>query len=333
MLVKRISRIDFRAVMAVVVAALSLAFVQTYAASAAAANTLKVSPVRSDVEVKPGESKTVKVLVTNLTDQEVSVKPTVNDFVAGDERGAPALVLDADKFAPSHSLKRFMSPIESITIPAKKSVAVEATINVPKTAKAGGYFGAVRFAPTTPDSGGQVNLSASVASIILATVPGDMTEKLTLTDFDINQGENKRTFFTNSKDIAAAFRFYSTSSVQVAPFGKVSVQKGNEVVYAADFNANTPREMVLPDSARRWDVPLKNVDEFGKYTVSATFTYGAKNQTIDVSKTFWVVPTNILIMFIVGAVLLVGIIGLVIWLIVRARKKSKPSKSVNRGRS
>lgn len=120
-LVKRINKIDFRVITAALAVVLSLVCMQGSPASAATANTLKVSPVRSDVEVKPGESKTIKVLVTNLTDQEVSVQPTVNDFVAGDERGAPALVLDANKFAPSHSLKRFMSPLESVTIPAKKN--------------------------------------------------------------------------------------------------------------------------------------------------------------------------------------------------------------------
>lgn len=330
---KQSIKFDFRVVTVFLATLLSVAVLHSFSASAATANTLKVSPVRSDIQAKPGESTTVKTVVTNLTDDEVMVHASTNDFVAGDESGTPALVLDADKFAPSHSLKRFMEPIGDVTIPAKKTAVVEVNINVPKTAKAGGYFGAVRFAPTTPDSGGQVNLSASVASIILLTVPGDMTEKLNLTNFDLQQGSDKHTFFMSGKDIHAAFRFYSTSSVQVAPFGKVSVQKGDKVVYAADFNAKTPRDMVLPESARRWDVPLKNVEEFGKYTVSATFTYGTKNQTIDVTKTFWVIPQTYIIGAIVALVVLIAIIALIIWLIVRARKNRKPSKSVNRGRS
>lgn len=331
-LAKQSIKFDFRVVIIFVVALLSVALLRSLSVSAAAANTLKVSPVRSDIQAKPGESTTVKAVVTNLTVKDLTVRASTNDFVAGDESGTPALVLDADKFAPSHSLKRFMEPLGDVVIPAKKSTVVEVVINVPKTAKAGGYFGAVRFAPTTPDSGGQVNLSASVASIILLTVPGEMTEKLNLTNFDLQQGDNKHTLFTSGKDIAAAFRFYSTSSVQVAPFGKVSVQKGDKVVYAADFNAKTPRDMVLPESARRWDVPLKNVEEFGKYTVSATFTYGTKNQTIDVTKTFWVIPQAYIIGAVVAFILLVAVIALVIWLIIRARKNRKPSKSVTRGR-
>lgn len=330
---KQFIKFDFRVAVVFIVSLIIVAVLHSYAVSAEAVNTLKVSPVRSDIEAKQGESTTVKTVVTNLTDKDIMVRASTNDFVAGDESGTPALVLDADKFAPSHSLKRFMEPIGDVTIPAKKSAVVEVNINVPKTAKAGGYFGAVRFAPTTPDSGGQVNLSASVASIILLTVPGDMTEKLNLTNFDFKQGDNKHTFFMSGKDISAAFRFYSTSSAQVGPFGKVSVQKGDKVVYAADFNAKTPRDMVLPESARRWDVPLKNVEEFGKYTVSATFTYGTKNQTIDVTKTFWVVPQAYIIGAIVALVVLIAIIALVIWLIARARKNRKPSKSVTRGRN
>jgi hypothetical protein len=85
------------------------------------ANTLKVSPVRTDIEILPGETKSVPVTVTNLTNATVSVASITNDFVAGDDRGTPALILDADKFAPSHSLKRFMSPVPAMTIPAKQA--------------------------------------------------------------------------------------------------------------------------------------------------------------------------------------------------------------------
>ncbi|MGB4761899.1 MAG: DUF916 domain-containing protein [Candidatus Saccharimonas sp.] len=292
------------------VMALTVLFANTHSVNAvdSSANTLKISPVRSDVEVKAGESTTVTVVVTNLTSQDIYVKALANDFVAGDEEGAPALILDADEYAPSHSLKRFMSGLQDVTIPANKSATVDVVLTVPKDADAGGYFGAVRFAPTTGTDGGQVNLDASVASIILLTVPGDLVETMNLTNFSIQQNKKAGTFFTSPKDIEASFRFENKGNVQLAPFGKISVKKGNEVIYTYDFNQDSPREVVLPDSARRWNIGLNNIGDFGYYTVSATLTYGTKNQTVEVTKSFWVIPWSLIIGSVVGLVALIGLI-------------------------
>lgn len=327
MLVKKHIQMNIRVMLvAILTIVVSLAISSQVSAQSTGASTstnvLKISPVRSDVEIKAGESLTIKTVVTNLTKQPITVKPIMNDFVAGDERGTPALILDADKFAPTHSLKRFMKPLKDVTIPASKAQLIEVVITVPKNAQAGGYFGAVRFAPTNPEAGGQVNLTGSAASLVLLTVPGPAVEKLNLTDYTIQQGGKNGTYFQSSNDLQLTTRFESKSNIQVAPFGKVSVKEGDKVVYEYDFNTNTPREMILPDSARRWDVPLKNIGSFGHYTVNATFTYGKKNQTIEQEVSFWVVPQIVIIAAIAGAVvLLLLIIGLVFFLTRRRRRK------------
>lgn len=297
-------------IFAAFVMACSVLLANTHPVSAvdSAANTLKITPVRSDIEIKPGASQTVEIVVTNLTDKDIRVKPTENDFIAGDEKGTPALILDADKYAPTHSLKRFMTPLADITIPAKGSSTVELVLNVPKTAEAGGYFGAVRFAPSNPEDGGQVNLDSSVASLILLTVPGNLVESMELTNFSIQQNGKASTFFTSPKDIEASFRFENKGNVQLAPFGKISVKKGNDVIYAKDFNQGNPREVVLPDSARRWNTALNNIGDFGYYTVSATLTYGTKNQTVEVTKSFWVIPWSLIIGSVVGVLVLIALI-------------------------
>ncbi len=299
--------------------------------AAADTNTLKVSPVRSDIEIKPGESQIVRTTITNLTNEEISVRPVTNDFVSRDERGTPSLILDENEFAPSHSLKRFMQPLEDFTIPARQAKVIEVTINVPEDAKPGGYFGAVRFAPTDPGSGGQVNLSASVASIILLKVPGDLVEKLDLTSFTIQQNGKAASYFSSPKNLEAAIRFQNSGNVQVGPFGKLTVTKGDKVVYEADFNSQTPREVTLPDSARRWEIPLDKIENFGHYTLSAIFTYGEKNQSLEVTKTFWVVPIWAIVAGIVGILLIIGLIVAGILALIRRQKRSSGNRA--RGRN
>lgn len=322
---------NVRIVLALVVATLVLSIAHTVSAQAQAANTLKVSPVRSDIQIKAGESGKVDVTVTNLTSKAILVKPIENDFIQGDESGTPSIILDENEYAPTHSLKRFMKPLGNVIIPANDSKVVTVQITVPKDAKAGGYFGAIRFAPTTPDSGGQVNLSASVASLVLLTVPGPVDEKLNLTDFSILQAGKSATDFRTPKDLKLSFRFENVGNIQLGPFGKVSVKQGDKVVYDYDFNNKNPRDVILPDGARRWEVPLENIGEFGHYTVNATFTYGSKNQSIDIEKSFWVIPTAYIIGAIAAVVLLIGLIVFLIFFL-RGRKRRKARRSAGRRR-
>jgi hypothetical protein len=289
-----------------------------------APNTLKVSPVRSDVVILPGETKTVQVTVTNLTNQDMTISPIENDFISADESGTPALILDADKYAPTHSLKRFMTPLTNVTIPANKAKLVSVVITVPKTAQPGGYFGAIRFAPASVDGGAQVNLSGSVASLILLTVPGNAVEQLNLTEFAIQQNGKSNALFTTSDGLGVTFRFENKGSVQLGPFGKISVQKNGKLIYDKDFNNQNPRDVILPDSARRWNVPLEKIDGFGKYTVMATLTYGSKNQTVDVTRTFWVIPVSYMIGAGVALLLLIALVIFIIWFIRHKRQRRAP---------
>lgn len=311
------------AVMALAVLATPQVFAQSSQANTSvnsSTNVLKVSPVRTDIQIAPGETKTVRTVVTNLTNTAITVRPIENDFISGDENGTPALILDADKYAPTHSLKKFMTPLEDVTIPAREAQAVEVVITVPAGTQAGGYFGAVRFAPTNPEGDAQVNLSASVASLILMTVPGETVEKVDLSDFSIKQDGTAGSFFQKSENLSASVRFENKGNLQAGPFGKVSVKQGDKIVYEADFNDKDPKDMILPDSARKWDIPLKNIGGFGNYTVSATFTYGTQNQTIEVTRSFWVVPLGVIIAVIVGILVLIALI-VGIWLFLRSYKK------------
>jgi hypothetical protein len=286
-------------------------------------NTLKISPVRSDPVIEPGSSAQVKIILSNITNTAISVQPIENDFVAGpNENGEPSIILSPTQYAPTHSLKRFMEPLPStLIVPANNAASVELTISVPKDAQAGGYFGAVRFAPSTTGGSKSVNLSESVASIILMTVPGPTTESVGLTNFDVEQYGSTGTNFRNSKDLSLFMRFENEGNVQEAPFGQIYVMKGKKVLDTYNFNQATPKEEILPDSARRWTVPLSGFGTFGKYTVGANLTYGENGQkTLDITKTIWIIPT-VMIFAIVGGVVALIVIIVVIWLFLRSYKR------------
>ena len=82
---------------------------------------------------------------------------------------------------------------------------------------------------------------------------------------------------------------------------------GNKKFSKKRFNSEEQKDNILPASARRWNIPLKDIEGFGRYNVTATFTYGASNKTIEVSQVFWVVPLPMIIGAVVALLLIIGV--------------------------
>ena len=276
-------------------------------------NGIRVSPVRTDLVLKPGETRQLNVTLSNLTASTSEYQAYVNDFVAADgELGQPALILDNDKYAPSHSLKRFMQNIPNVTVGAGQSKDVKVSITVPRDAAAGGYYGAVRFAPAkSGDDSKNVTLAASVGSLILVKVPGDIKENVTLETFDVRKGTGAKSgssFFISSKNLYAVARFNNSGNVHEQPFGKVQLKKGGKVIETVEINSNDPRGNVLPDSVRRFETKLTKVGFWGKYEITGNFGYGTNGQLLSATSTFYVFP---LILIIIG----LGLLALLLFLI------------------
>lgn len=286
---------------------------------AASDNGLKISPVRSDITIEAGSSQTVTVTVTNVTSSISSYDVLVNDFTAGgDESGQPQILLDADKFASSHSLKRLVGKVAGVTLQPNESRNIAVPITVPAGYAAGGYYGAVRLVPHTDDGAANrnVTLSASVGSLVLLTVPGNINRQVSVASLDVRRAVNQnqidapRTLFTNAKNLNAVTRFQNGGDIQEQPFGKMSLKNWRGKTLATyEINAGTPRGNVLPDSIRRFNTSLNNVGSFGKYSLEGNFGYGDSGQLITARTTFYVIPLAVILA-------LVAVIVLIIFLII-----------------
>lgn len=286
----------------------------------AAGNGIRISPVRSDLTINPGETRTLTLTVQNITSGDAEFQAIINDFIAGEnEDGQPALILDASKYAPSHSLKRYISSIPNLTIPAGESKQVGVVISIPKGAAGGGYYGAVRFTPVGESSKG-VTLSASVGTLILVKVPGDIKENVTLESFDVRKGTDATggsSFFVSNKNLYAVARFQNSGNVHEQPFGKVVVKRGDKIVQSTEINNTDPRGNVLPDSVRRFNVKLDKVGQWGRYTVSGNFGYGSSGQLLSGDTSFIVVPLALII----GVIVIIALIVALVFGLPRAIKR------------
>ncbi len=283
-----------------------------------AGNALRIAPVRSDLVINPGETKTIDVSVTNVTDAPARLKGIINDFgPSQDESGQPRIFLDEDAAAPTRGLKKYIKPIGELTLQPQERRTIKVAISIPSDAAGGGYYGTVRFAPASANSSENVSLSGSVGSLLLVTVPGDIVEKANVKSFNVARQDGDKlgkasNFFTNGqkdsdgKGIQAVFRIENTGNVQIAPFGKAVLKKSGKEIASYELNSTTPRGNVLPDSIRRFQIDLGDkTGSFGKYSLEGNFGYGTSGQLISVKSSFYVVPL---------AYLLVGV-GLVLVLI------------------
>ncbi len=274
-------------------------------AAVGAGNALKVSPVRLDLKMDAGTVQTITITIQNLTNVKAILHPVINDFVASsDESGQPNIILDENEYAPSHSLKRLVAPLKDFTLEAGESRDVKVAIEAPNDAAGGGYYGAVRFAPASSEGDRNVNLAASVGTLVLLKMSGDIKEEVSIESFDVRKkGSGPNSFFTDNKNLNAVVRFRNTGNVQVEPFGTILVKRFGKTVATLNLSNRDVRSSVLPDSVRRFEVGLTKLSSFGKYTLVGNFGYGETGQLLTAQTTFYVVPV-VMILIGFGVVLL-----------------------------
>lgn len=309
----------FRVVLSVIIAVGvavtgTLGTQQSFAQNNTEGNGIRVSPVRTDVTMNPGESRSITLTIQNITGASSEFQAVINDFVPKGEAGQPALILEADKYAPSHSLKRFIAKIPNVSVNKGEYKEVKAVITVPKDAAAGGYYGAVRFVTANDALNKNVTLSASVASIVLVRVNGDIVENMALESLDVRNSERSNSassFFTSNKNLYVVARFKNMGSSHEQPFGKVVLKKGDKVLQTTEINNTEVKGNVLPDSVRRFSVKLNKVGSWGKYTVEGNFGYGSTGQLISGKTSFFVFPLALIIAILV---VVAAVVMAIVWL-------------------
>lgn len=149
-------------------------------ASAVTSAALSIVPNKNYV-VESGKSVEDTLLVRNLDSTaplELSLR--VVDFTFTDDGGTPKLMLGEDAPQTTWSLKPFLSIPETVTVPPGGSKSIDMKIAVPAGHGAGSYYSAIIYSTGTPSKGNNVGLSASGATLVFTSIPGDVDEDVKL---------------------------------------------------------------------------------------------------------------------------------------------------------
>ena len=286
-------------------------------------NGFRVSPVTSEFVIESGQSEVFTITVENPTESPITAVPVVNDFVPGENEDGEALpILDIDATPPRNSFRSLVSSIDEIELGPRERKDIDVVISVPEDANAGGYYGIVRFEPKNLNDVGNVTLAASVGSIALVRVPGDLTERMDLEQLSAAQGDSLKSFFTGG-DVSVLVRLKNSGDIHLQPFGRVNVKNMfGDTVASYELNDTNPRAFILPDTIRRFQDDLDNENWFGRYTIEANLGYSQGGDVLSAETTFWYIPVWALIAFFVG----LGAIALGIIALVNRRGNKKRSK-------
>lgn len=299
------------------VAAVGLALLSVYAPRVAAQGTdsgkgngLKIAPVRTDLTIEKGGSRQISLFVENITAFPITVRGVTNDFVASDdESGEPRIILDEKESAPGNSFKTLVGALPGATLKPNERREMRVTLSVPKNASSGGYYGAIRFAPGESDSDKNVALTASVGSIFLVRVPGNVTERLQVESFKVANSDGITGSLFNAGPVSVVTRFKNLGNIHVQPFGKITVKNfSGKVIEEFEINNAQPRGSVLPGSIRKFDNKVKQEKLFGRYTVEGSFGYGSDGELIMAKKNFYVIPFKMIAAIVFGIAFLIFVL-------------------------
>jgi hypothetical protein len=291
---------------------LAVAFVLTPVISLAqqAGQGLEISPPLIDLRADPGQVIETEIRIRNITDQTLVANAQYNDFTSGgEEDGQPEFLLDDNAEESPYTIKKWITSIPRVVLEPGQQKIVKVKLTVPTDASPGGHYGVIRFTGTPPEvDSSSVSLSASIGTLILVTVSGDVTELANILEIYTSHNETKRTVFEYGP-VNINTRIENTGNVHLQPVGKIIVTDWfGRTVETFEFNPN--RANVLPSSIRRFENHLNNKLLFGRYTVKADVVYGSEGTIISSSTNFWAIPYKLIALG----------IGLVVLIVLGVRK-------------
>lgn len=255
-----------------------------------------VGPGRTELEVRPGESITSEITVTNRISDDREFRLEVEDIV-GSSDGRSLISLSDGERSPYSVLDYISFPKESFQLELGERARIPVTITIPEDAEPGGFYGTVLVSTvrvgSSVENAPRSPIIARIGSLFFITVPGDIETEGEFTELSLigNNG-----WWYEDGPIEAALTYENKGSIHLNPYGEISVRNmfGEEVGFV-----ELEPWFVLPKAVRSREVSWDREFLFGRYTMTARVNRGYDDIVDTQSVTFWVLPWKI-----VGGVLL-----------------------------
>lgn len=272
---------------------------------------ISISPTLSQFTIKPGQSASLSITLKNITVDDIIAQAAIYDFRSDNSTGNPQIITNPSQVSPN-SVKPFVVGLSDVPLQLGQQKTINLSLQAPKDIPPGAYYGIIRYKaePAVPNSpkADQVALSASVGTIVLITVPGNLRDQIQLTRLHIYHGGYDGSLFF-SKPGTAGVEVKNLGNGFAQPFGTVTLTNmSGKQVDSYQLNNTVPRGNILPGSSRTFTNPLTGISSIGRYTLTASVADGNGGNVIVLKKTFWYIPLWLAILILVIIALIVVVI-------------------------
>jgi hypothetical protein len=254
-----------------------------------------IGPGKQELYLKPGQTATVNVFVSNRMGEERLFNLAVEDF-KGTRDLSRSVELLGDQKGP-YSLRDFIIiEQDSFVLENGTRATVPVKISIPEGAEPGGFYGSLLISTVkAPDSSRNVTgaaagvpLNIRQGVLFFVRVEGDVVQGGKAVDFKI---ANDKKWFGGNEEVNFQIVFDNNGSVHLNPYGVISVSNylGQEVE-----KIEVDPWFSLPDSLRLKEEIMNTGSMFGKYKADIHIYRGfgpldEEASYDDLSLTFWVI--------------------------------------------
>ncbi len=257
-------------------------------------NDFVVGPGKVELELAPGQSRTVELVVTNRMSEPKRFKLDIED-TAGSTDGSSAITLLGSERGP-YTLRDYIQ-ISKTEFELEHGVRarIPVTVSLPADAEPGGRYGSVVVSTVSREADLDGSSGAAAASAIVSrvgtlffvTTPGDIERSGQLESFT-TLGNKK---FYGKGPISFGLVYENTGSVHLNPYGEIRIfnMLGDEV----GFEVLDPW-FAMPASLRLREITWNRDLLMGRYVAKAYVNRGYNNAIDEASVVFYVLPLKII---------------------------------------
>ncbi len=196
----------------VVIGCLTLLFLMTFYQKA---NALSVSPLVFEFNSTAGETVSGSIRVFNEQGIQVIFEPIVQDFLPSDDEGGSPIFLPENTPAENSMQEWVTFDKTSLVLEPNEEAFLNFTIQIPKEAKARGYYGALLLSSHSTDNA--ISLQTKIGSLVLLSVEGEGRSMGNIKEF------STKNFFLTHLPAEFLIRFENTGTNHLSPIGKIVI--------------------------------------------------------------------------------------------------------------
>jgi len=255
-----------------------------------------VGPGRFALELAPGESQTVELVISNRMGTTKRFSFETED-IAGSDDPSQAVILLGDQEGP-YTLRDYIKiPHMQFDLKHAERVRIPVTVSLPPDAEPGGRYGSlvvsiVSDKQVLDETSGAKPGSAVISRIgtlFFVTTPGAIEQDGLLQDFSTVGGKK----FFSEGPVQFNIVLENLGSVHLTPYGEVRIynMSGSEVG-AMELEP----WFVMPNSLRTREVSWDREFLIGRYTAVAMINRGYDDIVDEKSFVFWVIPWKLVVL-------------------------------------